>query len=92
MNVAVTVWSPFMSTTQEPVPAQAPPHPSNVEPVGVAVSRTEVPLANTALQSLPQSIPAGALVTLPLPVLETERRAPFGVAVNSAVTDRLPFI
>ena len=54
---------------QAPVPLHDPLHPLNVEPaVGLAVSVTAVPTGKPAAQVLPQSIPAGLLVTLPPPV------------------------
>ena len=47
----------------------APPQPPKIDPpVGVAVSDTEVPGAKVAEQVLPQLTPAGALVTVPVPV------------------------
>ena len=59
------------------VPAvQAPPQPVKVEPlVAMAVRLTMVPAAKLALQVLPQLIPEGLLVTVPLPEpdLETKR-------------------
>src|SRR5213083_245721 len=68
-NVAVTEVAAFSVTMQVPVPEQPPPlQPEKVEPaVGVAVKVTEVPLANAAAQVVPQAMPAGALVTVPLP-------------------------
>ena len=51
------------------VPLQAPDQPANVEPdAAVAVSLTDVPLANLALQVDPQLMPDGLLVTVPVPV------------------------
>src|SRR2546422_8375468 len=52
------------------VPEQPPPvQPVKVEPAaGVAVSVTAVPLAKLAVHVAPQVMPAGALVTVPLPV------------------------
>src|SRR5262245_23485840 len=69
VKVAVTVVAAFMVTVQAPVPAQPPPlHPVKAEPVaGVAVSVTTVPLSKGAEQVLPQLIPAGFEVTVPLP-------------------------
>jgi len=68
-NVAVTDWAAFMVTVQVPVPLQAPLQPVNVElGSGVAVSVTMVPLAKLAEQVAPQLIPAGLLVTVPVPV------------------------
>src|SRR5580692_914257 len=44
-NIAVTLSSAFMVTTQLPLPLQAPPQPLKVAPpLGVAVSVTGVPL------------------------------------------------
>ena len=63
-----------MSRTHEPLPVHAPLHAVNLEvESGVAVRVTEVPLAKGAEQTLltvPQLIPAGVLVMLPLPVAE----------------------
>jgi len=52
---------------------------------GVAVSVTSVPLAKLAVQVVPQSIPAGVLVTVPAPdpALKTLSAK---VGVNVAVT------
>jgi hypothetical protein len=75
LNVAVQVLAISIVTTPvlQPVPVQ----PAKVEPeAGAAVSVTSVPLANEAEQTLPQLIPAGLLVTVPLPVplLVTDKR------------------
>src|SRR5262249_11758285 len=69
VNVAVTAVAAFMVRVQAPVPEQPPPlHPAKVDPVaGVAVSVTTVPLSKGAEQVLPQLIPAGFEVTVPLP-------------------------
>jgi len=65
-KVAVTACACVMATEHEPVPLQAPLQPVNVEPAaGLAVSTT-VPL-NDAEQVAPQLIPAGLLVTVPVP-------------------------
>jgi hypothetical protein len=53
---------------------------------------TLLPVVNPALQVLPQLIPAGALVTVPFPVLVTVRTAVEGAALNVAMTFRLAFI
>jgi len=72
VNVAVTVVAAETVTVQAPVPAQ-PVQPVKVEPAaGVAVSVTAVPLAKLAEQVAPQVIPAGELVTVPLPVPDGE--------------------
>ena len=56
-------------TVQVPVPEQPPPLPPvNVDPAaGAAVKVTAVPLAYVAEQVAPHEIPAGALVTVPVP-------------------------
>lgn len=56
-------------TLHEPVPEQAPPQPVNADPdAGLAPRLTEVPAANVVEHVVPQLIPAGALVMVPLPV------------------------
>src|SRR5215467_9934703 len=71
VKVAVTVWSAFITTIQEPVPLQPPPlQPVNVEPpVGTAVRATVLPLGKSAAQVVPQEMPLGLPVTVqgPLP-------------------------
>ena len=54
---------------QVPVPSHGPaPHPVNVDPAaGVAVNVITVPLAKPAEHVAPQLIPAGLLVTVPVP-------------------------
>ena len=77
VNVAVTVVAAESVTVQAPVPEHPPPlQLLKVEPAaGVAVRVTAVPLVKLAEQVAPQLIPAGALVTVPLPV-------PAGVTVK----------
>jgi len=74
-KIAVTVVAAESVIVHVPVPLQPPPvQPLKVEPIaGMAVSITTVPLAKLAEQVAPQVMPAGALVTVPLPVpaLET---------------------
>src|SRR5215831_3792001 len=68
LKVAVTDWPAFMATLQAPVPEQAPPQPEKVDPeAGEAARVTVVPLTKVDEQELPQSIPAGLLVTVPTP-------------------------
>lgn len=60
----------------DPVPQPVPLQPAKVEPdAGVGVKVTAVPLLKLDEQVVPQLIPAGELVTVPLPVpaLVTER-------------------
>src|SRR5215471_15709798 len=70
LKVAVTLRACVMLTVHRPVPL----HPSPLQPVkreplsGVAVSVTLVPWSKAALHVLPQLIPTGLLVTVPLPV------------------------
>jgi len=72
------------------LPLHAPVHPVKVEPVvAEGVSVTCVPLLKLALQVVPQLIPAGLLVTVPLPVpaFVTESWKVTGVVVKVAVTN-----
>ena len=51
-----------------PVPLQAPPQPANVKPAaGFSVNVTCVFWANVAVQVDGQLMPAGVLVTVPVP-------------------------
>ena len=72
-----------------PVPLHAPTHPVKVSlPVARAISVTTVPAAKDAVQTLPQSIPGGALVTVPSPETLTASAKLCGAAgSNAAVTD-----
>src|SRR3989441_9625910 len=93
-KVAVTVVPAESVTTHVPVPEQPPPlQPVKVEPAaGAAVSVTAVPLVKLAEHVAPQVIPAGELVTVPLPVpalltvSATVGRAKGAVTVVAAVT------
>ena len=79
----MTVVAAESVTVQVPAPEQPPPlQPVKVEPAaGAAVSVTAAPLAKLAAQVAPQLIPAGLLVTVPVP-------APAAVTVNTKVGDR----
>jgi hypothetical protein len=69
VNVAVTEVLAVRFTVHVAVPVHPPVHPANVEPeLGVAVSATAVPLAKLALHVVPQLMPEGLLVTVPVPV------------------------
>ena len=69
MKVAVTVVAAETVTVQAQVPVQPPPlQPLKVEPLaGVAVRVTVLPLVKLTEHVVPQVIPAGELVTVPLP-------------------------
>src|SRR5213594_3425273 len=77
MKVTVTAVAPLSVTVHGPVPEQPPPlQPVKAKPAaGVAVSVTAVPLANEAEQIAPQEMPAGVLVTVPMPT-------PLGLTVS----------
>jgi hypothetical protein len=70
LKVAVTDSAALIVIAQVPVPLHpAPLHPANAEPVpAAAVSVTTVPSLKFALHVVPQLIPAGELVTVPVPV------------------------
>ena len=62
------------------VPLQAPPQPKKILlPLARAVSVTRVPLLNELLHVVPQSMPSGLLVTMPL---EPESSSPVMVTVR----------
>src|SRR5579883_2685895 len=68
LKVAVTDWTEFMVTTQEPMPEQAPDQPAKAEPeLAAAVSVTEAPALKLAEQVPGQLMPEGELVTVPEP-------------------------
>ena len=80
LNVAVTDWAAFIVTLHAPVPMQAPVQPAKVDPEpAAAVSVTTVPLLKLLAHVPGQLIPAGLLVTEPVPV-------PARLAVNAKVT------
>jgi hypothetical protein len=66
-----------MVTVQEvPVPEHAPDQPAKVDPpIGDAVSVTAAPFVKLPEQVAPQLMPAGAEVTVPVPVplFDTEK-------------------
>ncbi len=69
LNVALTVDAAFTERVHvAAVPLQAPDQSASLEPdAAAAVSLTDVPLLNFALHVLPHLIPAGLLVTVPVP-------------------------
>ena len=70
VKVAVTLRACVMLTVQGPVPLHPSPlHPANVAPLAAAaVNVTLVPASKAALHAAGQLMPAGLLVTMPLPV------------------------
>src|SRR5512145_1288623 len=86
LKVAVTDRAWVMETVQFPVPEQAPLQPTNVEPLAAeAVRVTLVLLAKLALQVLPQLMPAGFEVTVPLlicPIAKKEETRPFRARIK----------
>jgi hypothetical protein len=94
VNVAVTVVTAPSVTAQVPVPAQPPPlQPVNVEPAaGAAVRVTTVPVVKAVEQVAPQAMPAGALVTVPLPLPALATVSAKDVCSKVAVTEEVPLI
>lgn len=91
LNRAVTDVLPVMLRVQGPVPLQAPLQPAKVELApGAAVKVIEVPVSKAALQAVPQLMPAGSLVTVPLPLPESAK-ANTGEAEKVAETVMLEF-
>jgi hypothetical protein len=65
---AVTVVGEVMSSRHGPVPVQAPSQPVKTDPApAVAVNVTVLPYRMLAEHVVPQSMPSGALVTVPPP-------------------------
>jgi len=72
-NFIVTDFAASMVTTQEPGPEHDPPQLENFQfDFGEAESVTDCPCVNEALQEVVHPMPAGALETVPLPVIEIE--------------------
>ena len=68
LNVAVQLRAADIVTLPS-LQSASPVQPANVDPeTGVAVNVTTCPVANAPLQVVPQLIPAGLLVTEPVPV------------------------
>jgi hypothetical protein len=69
VNVASTFLLPSTVREHVPVPEHEPDHPSNTDPSkGFAVNIIIVPISNASEQSVPQFIPAGFDVIMPLPL------------------------
>jgi hypothetical protein len=94
-NVAVMAPAALIETVQVGMFAQPLLQPVKVEPAaGVAVKVTSAPLANEAEQVAPQSMPAGVLLTvpLPLPAFVTVSAKDSGCDAKVAVTETAAFI
>ncbi len=77
--------TPVTVTVQSLVPTHASPHPAKLEPeAGVAVREITVPGSTLREQVLPQAMPAGLLVTVPVP-LPPRSTVRDGRALNIAV-------
>lgn len=95
LKVAVTNSSEVVKVTlHEPIPEQFVSQPENPDPEeGEAVKVTTFPVAKLAAQDVVQLIPAGVLVTvpLPLPAIATNKRCDVAAAPPSiTVTLLLP--
>ena len=79
LKVAVTCWLVLSVSVQVGLlPLQPPVHPVKDElAAAVSVSITWVPFAKLALHAVPQLMPAGLLLIVPVPV-------PAGLTVNTA--------
>jgi hypothetical protein len=94
-NVAVTLWAALIVTVQVLVVLEQPPplQPVNNEPAaGAAVKVTAVPLVNEAEHAVPQEMPVGVLVTVPVPVPDFVIESAKDGNVNVAVTEAAVFI
>jgi len=73
LKVAVTFALALRVIEQVSVPLHDPPQPVNVDPLrGVGVNVIDVPAAKEAVQVVPQLIPAGEPVIVPVPEPEVE--------------------
>jgi len=95
LNVAATCWFAFIASEQVgPLPLHPlPAHPAKSEfAPAVSVKVTWVPVRKAALQVGAQLIPAGALVTVPVPV-PLKRTLSTGdvLTLKVAVTELLAF-
>lgn len=94
-NVALTLWAALIVTVQVlVVPVQPPPlQPVKSEPAaGAAVKVTMVPLVNEAAHAVPQEMPAGALVTVPVAAPDFVMVSAKDGKPNVAVTEVAAFI
>lgn len=91
LKVAVQLMLPVIVTL--PLAVQLPDQPANVEPeAGVAVNVTAVPLLRVVEQVVPQLIPAGLLVTVPVPFpIRFTAKLYVVIKLKTAVQVILPF-
>ena len=89
MNAASTDLAVVMGTVQVPMPLHPEPvHPEKVELAsGTAVRLTSLPCLKSAAHVVPQSIPAGELVTVPVPVPDLVTLSWWVMAEKSATTE-----
>jgi hypothetical protein len=88
LKVAVAALAAVILTVHVATPEQTPVQPPKVKPAaGVAVRLTKTPLLKFALHVLGQVIPAGALVTEPVPTRLTVKGKVAGMVLKVAVTD-----
>jgi len=94
LNVALAARAAVIESVQVvAVPVQAPLQPAKSElPAGAGVKVTMVPLMNEEEQVAPQSMPAGELVTVPLPVPALVTVNVNDGSENVAVADRAALI
>lgn len=87
MKLALTVSAALIETLQLPAPEQAPPQPVKPLPEpAVSVSVTEELSGKLAAQVPGQLIPAGLLVTVPVPATLAVKVAVVAVEVKVAFT------
>jgi len=85
LNVAVTKLSWFIVTLHSSGAVQAPVNAEKDPEAAEAVTVIRVPVAKVTEQDVPQSMPAGLLVTVPLPLpsSNTESVCTVGASVSS---------
>jgi len=88
LNVAVAAVAAFNERVHVDVPPHAPDQPANLDPdAAVAVSLTDVPSPKLALQVVPQLMPEGLLVIVPVPAPALTTVSWAFVDSKAAVTD-----
>src|SRR3954453_21701433 len=88
VKFAVALCATVSSTSQVPVPLQAPLQPVKRDPAAAAAVRvTLVPSSNVWLQVAPHAMPSGALVTVPVPLPVLATVSVFGPAAEELITE-----